>query len=231
MENERTPPDLREGIRGGILSSIRRDVELRGGRTARLLLAAAVVGVVGAIGVTLLVSQHPFDHHPPWHVTVFSTIWAGLLFVSFAIAFLQVRTPALPLARSASVGILGLGLAGICGAACPDPHFLHWWSGTVVGEGIAGVGGLVLGAACFGLVTTLFFAAVSAFVLLRERSPTKADLLLPAMVLFILLVPGVALQAVGTSVGVFAGWLVGTAAGALLGVAGGAEARRILSGI
>jgi hypothetical protein len=58
------------------------------------------------------------------------------------------------------------------------------------------------------------------------RRPAKA--LLPAGVLFILLAPGVALQSVDTSFGVFAGWLVGTAAGAYLGVAGGIRARALL---
>lgn len=59
MGEERTPPEVREGVRSGILASIKRDVELRGGHTARLLLAAGVVGVIGAIGATLLVSGHP----------------------------------------------------------------------------------------------------------------------------------------------------------------------------
>ena len=59
MENQRTPHEVREGVRSGILSSIEHDVELRGGRTARLLVAAGLIGVAGAIGVTLLISGHP----------------------------------------------------------------------------------------------------------------------------------------------------------------------------
>jgi len=227
MENdEHTPVELREDVRRGILSSIERDVERRGGRTARLLLAAGVVGVVGAIGATLLVSGHPGGHHPQWHVPFFSAVWAGLLVVSLAVAFLQVRTPSLPLARSTSVGVLGLGIAGLCGAACPDPHFLRWWFETGLGEPITRLGGSALAALCFGLVTTLVFGAVSAFLVLgRVATP-----LLPAAILLLLLAPGVALQSVGTSFGVFAGWLAGTAGGAYLGVAGGLRARRLLSG-
>jgi len=230
MANERTPPDVREGVRSGILSSIKHDIELRGGRTARLLGAAGLVSVVGAIGVTLLVSGHPFDHHPPWHVTFFSTLWAGLLFVSFAIAFLQVRTPTLPLARSTSVGILGLGLAGICGAVCPDQHFLGWWSTTGIGEPLTQTGGLALSALCFGFVTTLFFGAVAAIVVLR-RGPQTVKPLLPAAALAVLLAPGVALQSVDTSASVFAGWLAGTGAGAYFGVAGGIWARGHFSAV
>ena len=229
MENEHTPPEVREGVRGGILASIRRDVELRGGRTARLLLAAGIVGVVGAIGATLLVSGHPFDHHPPWHVSVFSAVWAGLLVVSFAIAFLGVRTPSLPLARSASVGILGLGLAGICGAICPDQHFLDWWSTTGLGQPITNAGGLMLSALCFGLVTTVFFGAIAAFLILSDGRAPAVRPLLPAAALLLLLLPGVVLQSVDTSVGAFVGWLLGTAAGAYLGVAVGLKARSLLS--
>lgn len=229
MGDERTPAEVREGVRKGILASIRQDVELRGGRTARLLLAAGVVGVAGAIGATLLVSQHPFDHHPPWHVVVFSTLWAGLLIVSFALAFLEVRTPALPLGRSAMVGILGLGLAGICGALCPDQHFLHWWTETDTGGSLTRLGGVALAALCFGLVTTLFFGVVSALLVLAEHGRTPTRPLLPAAVLLVLLLPGVALQSVDTSFGVFLGWLAGTALGAYLGVAGGIRVRRLLT--
>ena len=228
MANEPTSSSLREGVRSGILSSIKQDIELRGGRTARLLGAAGIIGVVGAIGVTLLVSGHPFDHHPPWHVAVFSTVWAGLLFVSLAIAFLQVRTPTLPLARSASVGILGLGLAGICGAVCPDPHFLRWWSATGIGESLTHAGGLALSALCFGFATTLFFGAGAAFIVLSERGHRRMKPLLPALILMVLLAPGVALQSVGASPGVLAGWLAGTGAGAYLGVGGGVWARNLL---
>lgn len=223
MGEERTPPEVREKVRSGILASINRDVERRGGRTARLLLAAGVVGVVGAIGATLLVSGHPYDHHPSWHVTVFSTVWAGLLFVCLAIALLHVRTPSLPLARSASVGILGLGLAGICGALCPDQHFLRWWSATSVGQPLTETAGLALSALCFGFVATFVFGAAAAFAVLRDRArPIRP--LLPAAVLAVLLAPGVALQSVGTSADVFIGWLMGTGAGAYLGVAAAVRA-------
>jgi mono/diheme cytochrome c family protein len=66
MAHERPPQEIREGVRDGILASIKGDVELRGGRTARLLVAAGVVGVAGAVGVTLVISGHSFGHHPPY---------------------------------------------------------------------------------------------------------------------------------------------------------------------
>lgn len=225
MQSDGTPSEGRESVRSGILASIEKDAELRAGRAARILAAAGVAGVLGAVGATLLVSGHPFGHHPPGHLVVFSALWAGLLVVTFALAFLGVRTPSLPLARSATVGLLGLGLAGICGAACPEPHFLHWWAGTAIGARLSEAGGLSASAGCFGLCTALFFGVVPALLVPSRGGHAPIRPLLPAALLLILLAPGVVLQAVGTSSGVAAGWLAGTAAGAYLGVAAGLRAR------
>ncbi len=218
MDSGHTPQDLREGVRSGILAAVRQDVELRGGRTARLLLAAGALGAFGAIGITLLLSGHPYGHHPASHVVVFTAIWSGLLVVSLALAFLQVRTPSLPLARSACVGLLGLGLAGLCGALCPDPHFLQWWFSTGAGGQLSTAGGTALSVLCFGLVTSLLFGAAGSLAALgsSRRGPIRP--ILPAVALVILLAPGIALQSFGTSWAVFGGWLLGTVAGAYAGV-------------
>ncbi len=222
---DRTPPDLRAGVRAGILAAVERDAELRGGRTARLLAAAGALGVLGAVGITLMLSGHPFGHHPPWHVVVFTAVWSGLLVVSLALAFLQVRTPSLPLARAACVGLLGLGVAGVCGALCPNQHFLEWWSAGAPGSAVSAAGGPALSALCFGLVSSLFFGAVAAGFGLGSRRRGPIGPLLPAVMLLLLLSPGVALQSVGTSWGVLGSWLLGTAAGAYAGVAVGIRAR------
>jgi len=225
-DTDQTPPEIREGVRSGIFSAIREDVERRGGRTARLLAVAGVAGIVGAAGVTLLISRHPFGHHPTWHVAMLSALWSGLLVVAVAFALLRLRTPTLPLDRAAAIGVLGLGIAGLCSAVCPDPHFLHWWSGTSIGAPITRVGGTALSALCFGIVTTFFFGAVSTILLLGvARQPVKA--FIPATALFILLIPGVTLQSVDTSFGILLGWLMGAAAGAYLGVAVGIRARAL----
>jgi hypothetical protein len=218
---------VREGVRSGIAAAIEHDVELRGGRTARLLVAAGAIGVAGAVGVTLFISGHPFDHHPPWHVTVFASVWTGMLVVTLAVAFLEIRTPRLPLARSASVAILGLGLAGVCGAACPDQHFLDWWVTTGVGARATQSGGHGLSALCFGLATTFLVALVSAFVRLGN-TPTPVGSLLPAALLLFLLLPGIALQSVGQPTVALAGWLAGAAGGAYLGVHSGMLLRALL---
>ena len=225
MERENTPADLREGVRSGIIAAVAQDAELRGGRTARLLAAAGALGAFAAVGIVLMLSGHPFEHHPPWHVVVFSAVWSALVVVVLALAFLRVRTPSLPLARSAVVGLIGLGVAGICGAACPNQHFLEWWVATEVGGRLTSLGGLTLSALCFGIVTSAFFGAVAAFLALSRRSRGQTRSLPPAAMLLLLLLPGLALQAYGTTWPVFGGWVLGTGLGAYAGVALGAVAR------
>jgi hypothetical protein len=222
-EGRRTPPELREGVRAGILASLERDLAQRGGRTARRLGIAAAIGVPGALGATLLLSGHAYEHHPPWHAVVFGAVWTALLVLCLALVLLDVRTPTLPLARSAWVAMLGLGLAGLCGAACPEPHFLAWWTDTATGAWLAGLGGLALSALCFGAVAAAGIAAGAALLAVGS-APLRP--LLPAGMLLALLAPGVALQSVGTSSSVFASWLLGAAIGAYAGVAAGSRARR-----
>lgn len=225
---ERTPPHLHDGVKAGILESIKQDVEHRGGPTARRLVAAGVLGVVGALGVTRLVLSHPLGHHPPWHVAAFSTVWAGLLIVALAISILRLRTPSVPLAEAATVGIVGLGLAGICGAICSDQHFLHWWSDTSIGASTLDSGGPALSALCFGFVITLFIGAVSALMLISRRVGRPIRPILPAAMLLLLLAPGIALQSFDTSWSVFWAWMLGTGLGAYLGVVIGTRARELL---
>jgi len=224
-----TPSELREGVRAGIVDALDRDADLRGGRTARLLAAAGALGAFGAIGMVRMLSGHPYDHHPTWHLVVFTALWSGLLVVALAIAFLQIRTPSLPFARAARVGLLGLGIAGICSAFCPDQHFLVWWSATRAGRALDAVAWLPLNALCFGGVTSLVFGSAAALVALGRGRAGPIRPLLPAAMLFVLLTPGVALQSVGSSWIVFASWLLGTSLGAYAGVALGIAARARLS--
>jgi hypothetical protein len=216
---------VREGVRSGILSALERDFELAGARTARRLGIAGAIGVAGALGVTLLLAGHPFDHHPLWHVAFFSALWTGLLVVALSLAFLGVRTPTLRIAEAASVSVLGLGLAGICGMLCPDPHFLRWWSVTPVGAWLGEVVGLPASALCFGIATTFSVALVATVLVVRGRRAGANARLLPAAALFALLLPGIGLQSVGTTLPVFAAWSIGAAAGSFGGVASGLSLR------
>ena len=218
MAGHRTPEELRERVRSRIADALERDTEFRGARTARLLLAAGALGIFAAFGMIRIISDHPYGHHPSWHIVFLTAVWAGLLVVMLAIALLGVRTPQLPLARAARVAILGLGIAGICSVLCPDPHFLVWWSSTRTGEVLGAIGGVPLSALCFGAVTTVVFSAVATLAALgRRQSPIQP--MLPAAMLLLLLFPGIALQSVGTSWWVFSSWLVGPAAGGYAGIA------------
>jgi hypothetical protein len=231
VKGHRTPDELRERVRSRIADALERDTEFRGARTARLLLAAGALGIFAAFGMIRIISDHPYGHHPGWHIVFFTAVWSGLLVVMLAIALLGVRTPLLPLARAARVAILGLGIAGICSVLCPDPHFLAWWGSTRAGEAIGGIGGVPLSALCFGAVTTIVFSAVATLVALGRRQAAPIRPMLPAAMLLLLLFPGIALQSVGTSWWVFSSWLVGTAAGAYGGVATAIVMRtRLLSG-
>jgi hypothetical protein len=218
VQGKRTPEEIREGVREALLAALRRDFELAGGRTARRLAAAGAAGVAGALGATALLAGHPFGHHPPWHVAFFSATWAGLLVVALSLVFLGIRTPTYSVAKAVTVGVLGLGVAGVCGLLCPDRHFLVWWMSTVPGAFAASVSGALGSALCFGLLATAFVAGAAALPVLRASQESQKLSTLSAAALFVLLLPGVALQSVGTSLGVFAAWTAGTALGAYIGV-------------
>ena len=224
MGDRRAPQEVREGVRQALLASLRSDSELIAGRTARRLAAAGAIGVTGAVGATLLVTAHPFGQYPSWNVAVFSAIWAGLLVVSLSLMFLRIRTPGLPVGQSAAMAVLGLGVAGVVGLCAPDAHFLHWWTGTRVGGWTVSFAGIAGSTLCLGFLAAVFFGATAAAVLLHRRQPASA-LALAATMLFLLLLPGVALQSVGTSFEVFAAWALGTAIGCYVGVRAGASVR------
>jgi hypothetical protein len=216
-----TPIEVRDRVRSGILSALDRDVERRGGRTARRLLAAGALGVVGALGMVRIISGHPFGHHPSSHAIAFTAVWSGLLFVAIALTLLEVRTPSFPLARAAAVGIVGLGLAGVCSAFCPDQHFLSWWTGTRVGGFLGMTFGLPESALCLGFVTTAFVGALAAIGVLGVSRTPSVGPSLPAAMLVLLLSPGIALQAFGHPGPVLPAWLAGSIGGSLSGVAAG----------
>jgi len=217
-----TPRPLRERVRRGIVEALRHELDRR---VAGRLVGAGVLGGSGALGALWIVSDHPLGHHPDWHAAAFAAVWTALLVVVTAFVLLDLRTSSLPLSKAAGVALVGLGVAGLCGAACPDGHFLNWWLGTEVGDELRSLGGLPLSALCFGVVTSLAIAAISAALAPGRELRGGGRPALAAALLVLLLAPGVALQSVGTSWQVFLAWLGGTAAGAYLGLAGVLAAR------
>lgn len=219
---------MKDGVRVGIVDSLRRDVERRGGRTAGRLAIAGVVGVVGAMGLTLALSGHSHAHPLPWHVMIISTLWAGLLVVSLAIVLLGIRTPELPLGRAVGAGVLGLALAGLCGALCPDRNLLAWWGGTPIGRAVGDSLGDAFAVVCFGWITTFFLGLASTSLTLSSRERGGFARLTSALALVVLLLPAVVLQSFEFPPPVFWCWLVGTAVGAYCGVAAAVGVRRLM---
>jgi hypothetical protein len=228
MEDARAPDEIREGVREALLISLRQDFEMIGGRTARRLMAAGIGGILGAVGMTLLVSAHHWGDHPPQHLSILSAVWAGLLVVVLAFGLLGVRTPRLALGQAAIVGVVGLALAALCSFLCANQHFLQWWGDTVLGERLLGIAGFRASTLCFGLLTSFFFGVVSALVVFPKDRSRQPKPLLPATMIVVLLAPGLILQSMGTSPGVFLTWTAGTAIGAYLGVASGLFTRSLL---
>ena len=228
MEGTRAPGEVREGVRQALLTSLTEDFEMIGGRTARRLIVAGVAGVAGAVGATLLVSGHSFDHHAPWQVGIFSAVWAGLLVVALALGLLRIRTPSLALGQAAMVGVTGLAVAALCSFLCSKQHFLDWWGETAAGAWLVGTGGLPASALCFGLTTSLFFGAAAALIVFSKERERHPRAYLPAAMILLLLTPGMALQSVDTSLGIFVAWMLGTGIGAYCGVVGGLFARSML---
>jgi hypothetical protein len=187
MEDARTPDEIREGVREALLTSLARDYEMIGGRTARRLMVAGVGGTVGAVGMTLLVSGHHLGEHPPQHLSIFSSVWAGLLVVALALGLLGVRTPRLALGQAAIVGVVGLALAAFCSFLCANQHFLVWWGETAIGEWLLGIAGFRASTLCFGLLTSLFFGVVAALMVFPKERARQPKPLLPAAMIVVLL--------------------------------------------
>jgi hypothetical protein len=228
MEEVRAPGELREGVREALLTSLKQDFDLRGGRTARRLVVAGIVGVSGAVGMTFLVAGHPLGQHQPWVLSVFSAIWAGLLVVALALGLLGIRTTRLALGQAAMVGVIGLALASLCSFLCANQHFLVWWGETAIGAWLLGTAGFSASTLCFGLLTSLFFGAVSALMVFPKDRARQPKPLLPAAMILVLLTPGLVMQSLGSSLGAFLAWTAGTGIGAYLGVTGGLFARSLL---
>jgi hypothetical protein len=173
----------------------------------------------------LLVVTHPFDHHPSWHELVFSAVWTGLLVVSFCLMLLRVQTPEVPLGRAAAVGLVGLGLAGLCSLLCPDPHVMSWWLESRAGSAIAAQTSTWGSALCFGFATVFLFALAPATLWLPRSAPAR---LAASGLLTLLLAPAVLLESIGLPLPVFAAWMGASAVGSYAGVSSGVQLKELL---
>jgi hypothetical protein len=79
-------------------------------------------------------------------------------------------------------------------------------------------------------VTSLVVALAAAVLTPADRGQPPLRAPLPAAMVLVMLAPGIALQSVDTSWGVFLGWLAGAALGSYTGVAGGIRLRSLIAG-
>jgi hypothetical protein len=214
-----TPDRLRDGVRDALLTALRDDADRSGAPAARRLAAAGAAGTLGAIGALLLLSGHPFGHHPAWHHLTFACLWAALLVVVFALYWLRVRTPRWPLGDASRTALIALGLAGFAAPLSPDPHMLHAWSAWWAGAWLDRALGPFVSAFALGMASSLPLAALAYWLSVpRVRRPERRLALAAAAMIAALLAPGIALQCVGEPWRAALGWLLGALGGAGAGV-------------
>lgn len=226
-EDDRSPAALREGVRRGIADALEREIDRRSTSTAVRLGLAGGGGIAVTLCALLCFAGRSSGMHSPWHLAVCGTLWAGLLVASLGAIALRVQPKTVPLRQTAEVGVIGLLLAALMGAACPEPGYLAWWLGTGLGAASAAVAGESGGALLLGLGAALA-VGFGASLLVSLRLPGMRGSLLPALHLFVLLWPGLLLQSHGYPASVLLAWSVGTILGAAAGIRAGIASASLL---
>ncbi|MGH7342617.1 MAG: hypothetical protein ACREKH_19195, partial [Candidatus Rokuibacteriota bacterium] len=214
---DRSPDELRNGVRQGIFDALAVDLDRTSSVTATRLGLAGILGLAGAVGSVVLFSGNALHQGHGWHLALCAAAWAGLLVECFAVVLLRIRPRRLPLGQAAALALLGLGLAAVLGLICPDPRYLDWWTGTALGATFMTHAGISGSALCLGLCSALVIG-IGAALILTLRGIGFRSIHLPAAFLFLLLWPAVVLQSAGAPLATFASWSVGLAIGAYAGV-------------
>jgi len=216
----------REGVRLGVRDALSREVDRTSTETLLLIVAAGGLGLAAAVvAVELFARGAPGID--PLHLAVCAAAWSSMLVIAFALVLLRVGSPRMPVAESALLALVGLGLAGVLGYVCPDPRILMWWMDTPIGRAAESALGFQASTLCMGLCLALI-AGAGAAVLLAVRRGSDPGIHLPALLLFVMIWPAVVVQSIDEPLVTFASWTLGLAIGAWLGVAAGAVARRAI---
>lgn len=228
-DEEHIPAEVsarREAVRLGVRDALAREVDFTSRKTALRVSAAGGLGFATAVTAIGLFAPGGSTTDPV-HFAVCAVAWSSLVVVLFALGMLRIGTPRLPLAESALLALIGLALAAVLGAVCPNPQMLMWWMETAFGRWATNALGLEASSLCMGLCLALV-AGAGAAVLVSVRAAGRPSIFLPALLLFFAIWPSVIVQSMGESGMTLASWSVGLAIGACFGVAAGTLARRIV---
>jgi len=215
-----TPGSLREGVREGILDALREDLDRTSGITTRSLALAGVLGVATAIGAVILFSGGTLASVHGWHLAFCAAAWAGILVECFLVVLLRIEGRRLSLGHATTLALIGFALAATLGVFCPHPHYIEWWSATLVGGTAAHFAGDLGSAFCFGLCLAAP-VALGASLIANFRSTAPRSVWHSAMLLFLLMWPAMILQFSNLAWTVFAGGTVGLCIGIGLGLTAG----------
>jgi hypothetical protein len=215
-----TPASLREGVREGILESLREDIDRTSGVTTRSLALAGVLGVATAIGALILFSGGTLASVHGWHLAFCAAAWTGILVECFLVVLLRIEGRRLSLGHATTLALIGFALAAALGVLCPHPHYIEWWSVTLVGGAAVHFAGDPGSAFCFGLCVAAAIA-LGASLIANFRSTAPRSVGLSALLLFLLMWPALILQFSNLAWTVFVGGTLGLCTGIGLGLGTG----------
>lgn len=209
---------LRDELRRAIVDALALELDRSSTRTVGLLAAAGALGVAGALGSVALFSVDFFGNGHGWTLAFCAAVWAGLLVACLAVTLLRLRIQWIPLNESCALAVLGLVLAAFLAGLRPDSDHRQWWNSTLLGSLLLRHAGTGTGTLCLGACPALLIG-FGATLILSLRNVSLRGTLLPGLLLFLMLLPAVALQCAEASLWVFVWWSVGLLTGSVAGVA------------
>lgn len=189
----------------------------------------ALLGAVSMAFLSLWVSRGVTSMEQLSAEIVFlcAALWTGVLGLSFLFAVGAMPSLSPAWQGAARIALTGFGFAVVGIALCPKMSLIEWWESLAPGEFLLRFGPS-MSHAVFGALYAFipFFLAVCLFG--RKLKGNFFSQLLGAGILyFVLLFPGILLQALPLSYFVVLSWVLGSALGVALGALGGAGLYRL----
>lgn len=212
-----SPAAIRDGVRQGILEALRLDLERSARRVTIGLAGAGAIGVTAALCGVHVFGGHVLAGERAALATLCGVVWTGLLVVTIGLSILGIQFRRTSLAAAARLALLTLLGAALLLLSCPQRQALAWWLGTAPGKLAAAALGDPFSAFLLALAGTALVSGIAS-LLVVPRTKTPMSLLGSATLLLLVLLPGLVLQAIGSSVPVALGFALGAAAGGVVGV-------------